>query len=158
MTKHSINIPDKVKKGNVSVIERLSALDKIQLYAVLATDMEGQPYASLIAYKHDPNKNGIIFVTPRSTRKYKNILCNSRVSLLIDTRTNTKKDYMGAESIMIIGDARSVRKGRRREELARIFLRKHPYLKGIIQSQETALVYITIKQAFHVTKFQTVSE
>jgi heme iron utilization protein len=81
----------------VPVLERLSARDKDQLHAILATESDGQPYTSMIAYALTPDNKGIVFATPRKTRKYKNILKNNRVSLLIDTRSNTQKDYMNAE-------------------------------------------------------------
>src|SRR4030043_1047601 len=111
MKKSEESIPDRVKKGTAPVLERLNAFDKDQLHAVLATESDGQPYTSMIAYALSPDKKGVIFVTPKDTHKYKNILKNNRVSLLIDTRSNTEKDYMGAESLTILGSAIPVRKG-----------------------------------------------
>jgi heme iron utilization protein len=151
------NIPDRVSKGDVSVPERLKSLDKTQLHAVLATEAEGQPYTSLIAYALTPDMKGVLFVTPKNTRKYKNIMKNSRVSLLIDTRSNTKKDYMDAEAVTILGNAVSVRKGEKRSELADIFLKKHQGLREIINSSETAFILVEINVCMHVTHFQSVS-
>jgi len=150
-------VPDRVRKGTVSVAERVSALDKTCPHAVLATDTAGQPYTSLIAYALTPDMQGVVFITPRATRKYRNILKNSRVSLLIDTRTNTPKDYMQAEAVTLLGNARPIRRGKTRAELADIFLKKHPTLEGIIHSRETALIFIKITRCIHVTKFQSVS-
>ena len=150
-------IPDRVKKGTVSVADRVSALDKICPHAVLATTADGQPYTSLVAYALTPDGKGVVFITPKATRKYRNILKNPRVSLLIDTRTNTSKDYMQAESVTMLGNARPIRRGKTRTELADIFLKKHPKLEGIIHSRETALIFIKITRCIHVTKFQSVS-
>jgi heme iron utilization protein len=150
-------IPDRVRKGTVSVAERVSALDKICAHAVLATDAAGQPYTSLVAYALTPDMQGVIFITPKATRKYRNILANPRVSLLIDTRTNTPQDYMKAESVTILGNARPVRRGKIHTELAELFLKKHPKLEGVIHSRETALIFFKITQCIHVTKFQSVS-
>ena len=150
-------IPDRVSKGDVSVQERLKFLDKTQLHAVLATEAAGQPYTSLIAYALTPDMKGVLFITPKFTRKYKNIMKNSRVSLLIDTRSNTKKDYMGAEAVTILGNAVSVRKGKKRSELADIFLKKHHGLREIINSPETAFILVEINACMHVTQFQSVS-
>jgi heme iron utilization protein len=151
------SIPDRVSKGDVSVPERLKSLDKTRLHAVLATEAAGEPYTSLIAYALTPDMKGVLFVTPKFTRKYKNILRNSRVSLLIDTRSNTKKDYMGAEAVTILGNAVSVRKGKKRSELEDIFIKKHPGLGEIMNSPETALIFIGINTCIHVTQFQSVS-
>jgi hypothetical protein len=62
-------IPDRVKKGSAPILERLNALDKGQLHAVLATALDGQPYTSMIAYALTPDKKGILFATPRKTQK-----------------------------------------------------------------------------------------
>jgi len=152
------SIPDRIKKGTIPVFERLNALDKDQLHAVLATDSDGQPYTSMIAYALTLDKKGIVFVTPQKTRKYKNILKNNRVSLLIDTRSNTEKDYMSAESLTILGNAIPVRKGQKWSELAGVLTRKHPNLNEIIHSPETKLIFVKIIRCIHVTRFQTVSE
>jgi heme iron utilization protein len=150
-------IPDRAKKGTVSVADRVSALNKVCPHAVLATDAAGQPYTSLVAYALTPDIQGVVFITPKTTRKYRNILKNPRVSLLIDTRTNTPKDYMQAESVTILGNARLIRRGKTRTELADIFMKKHPKLEGIIHSRETALIFIKLTRCIHVTKFQSVS-
>ncbi len=150
-------IPSTVSVGNASVLERLAAMDSIQPHAVLATESDGQPYTSLVAYALTPDAKGVIFVTPKVTRKYKNILKNKRVSLLIDTRKNIPDDYLSAESITILGEARPVGKSERREKLAGIFTKKHARLKNIIALPETALILVDIAQCIHVTRFQSVT-
>jgi nitroimidazol reductase NimA-like FMN-containing flavoprotein (pyridoxamine 5'-phosphate oxidase superfamily) len=150
-------LPDKVQKGTISVPDRLRALDKVQLHAVLATDAAGQPYTSLVAYALTPDMKRVLFATPKATRKYRNILKNPRVSLLIDTRTNTLKDYMKAESVTILGNARPLRRGKTWANLSAMFLRKHPKLERIMHSPETALMFVEITTYIHVTKFQSVS-
>jgi nitroimidazol reductase NimA-like FMN-containing flavoprotein (pyridoxamine 5'-phosphate oxidase superfamily) len=152
------SIPDRVKKGSAPILERLNALDKDQLHAVLATALDGQPYTSMIAYALTPDKKGIVFATPRKTQKYKNVLNNDRVSILIDTRSNTEKDYMSAESLTILGNATLVRKGEKWSELKKVLIRKHPKLNKIIHSPETRLIFVKITRCIHVTRFQTVSE
>jgi nitroimidazol reductase NimA-like FMN-containing flavoprotein (pyridoxamine 5'-phosphate oxidase superfamily) len=152
------SIPDRVKKGSAPILERLSAMDKDQLHAVLATESDGQPYTSMIAFALSPDKKGIVFITPQKTRKYKNILKNNRVSLLIDTRSNTEKDYMSAESLTILGNAFPVRKGEMWSELTKALIQKHPKLNEIIRSAETKLILVKITRCIHVTRFQNVSE
>jgi heme iron utilization protein len=158
MKKPEKKIPAMVTKGSVSVPDRLRILNRKQRHAVLATDAQGQPYTSLVAYALTSDGKSILFATPRSTRKYKNILANSMVSLLIDTRSNTDRAYMGAESVTILGKAHPVKKGLKRDKLAEIFIRKHPRLAEFVRSQETALIYVEMLHCVHVTQFQTVSE
>jgi nitroimidazol reductase NimA-like FMN-containing flavoprotein (pyridoxamine 5'-phosphate oxidase superfamily) len=150
-------IPDKPSKGTVSVSARLFIFDKIQPHAVLATESNGQPYTSLVAYALTPDAKGLIFITPKTTRKYKNILRNKQVSLLLDTRTNTPEDYMVAESITILGKAQLLRKSEKWMRLASIFTKKHKKLKKIVASPETALILVEITTCIHVTQFQSVT-
>lgn len=158
MKKREKKIPVKVMKGSVSVPDRLRILNKKQRHAVLATNAEGQPYLSLVAYVLTPDGKGVLFATPKSTRKYKNILANKRVSLLIDTRSNTDKGYMESESLTMIGKAHPVRKGAKWTSLAEILIRKHPRLAEFVSSPETVLIYVEMEHCVHVTQFQTVSE
>lgn len=153
----SKRIPDTVSIGDANVAGRLMILDRSELHAVLATESGGQPYTSLIAYALTPDARGLIFITPRETQKFKNILRNTRVSLLIDNRRNMNEDYMSAESVTIMGTARPIRKGKTWMELANMFTEKHPRLKSIIFSPETALVLVQFTVCLHVTRFQTVT-
>jgi len=157
MKKSRNTIPDKVTKGEISVSARLRILNKTQKHAVLATESAGAPYTSLVSYACRPDMRGVIFITPKSTKKYKNIVKNKQVSLLIDTRTNTEKDYLGAESVTIMGIAKPVRGNTEKAELAEIFLRKHPRLEEFVLSPETALVFVKITRCIHVTRFQRVT-
>jgi len=151
------SIPTMVSKGNASVIDRLRLLDKTQMHAVLATDSDGQPYTSLIAYALTPDMKKVVFATPRATRKFKNILKNRLVSLMIDSRSNTERDYMDAESVTILGNAYSLRRGKKWSDLAEVLKKKHPELIEFIDSPETVLICVEINQCIHVTRFQSVS-
>jgi hypothetical protein len=101
---------------------------------------------------------GIIFATPRKTTKYRNILKNRNVSLMIDTRSNTTKGYMQSEAVTILGTASPLRKGRKRDKFSRIYGNKHPELEGFVNAPSTALIHVLIKKALHAGKFQTVTE
>jgi heme iron utilization protein len=158
MTKSEKKISFKLTKGSVSVPDRLRVLNKKQRHAVLATDARGHPYTSLVAFACTPDGKGVLFATPRSTRKYRNILSNCMVSLLIDTRSNADRAYTEAESVTILGKAHPVRKGLQRDNLAEIFIRKHPRLTEFVFYPETALIYVEMLHCVHVTRFQTVSE
>lgn len=151
------SIPVSVTESTVAVPERLRELDRTQLHGVLATVSDNSPHTSLVAYALTPDARGIVFATPRKTTKYRNILKNKYISFLVDTRANAPEDYMAAETVSISGIARPLRKGRRREELAGLLLRKHPRLRGFVQSPLTALVHIEIIRCAHVSRFQSVS-
>jgi nitroimidazol reductase NimA-like FMN-containing flavoprotein (pyridoxamine 5'-phosphate oxidase superfamily) len=152
------HIPVNVKPGSVNVRERLRALDSSQPHAVLATDSGNSPYTSLVAYKLTPDLKGIIFATPRNTRKYRNILKNHNVSVLIDTRSNTANDYLQAEAVTVTGSAKPVRRGRKRDELADLLRKKHPALKEFINASSTMIVLVESAVYMHVGGFQKTTE
>lgn len=144
--------------GNADVCEALDRLNKRERHAVLATDSGGQPYTSLIAFALSDDLKGIIFATARNTSKYKNILKNRNVSLMIDSRTNSVKSYMYAEAVTVLGRAVPLKKGKRRYRLLRTFLKKHPVLAEFVKAPSTSMVFIEINRALHVSQFQTVSQ
>jgi nitroimidazol reductase NimA-like FMN-containing flavoprotein (pyridoxamine 5'-phosphate oxidase superfamily) len=150
-------IPSTTKKGSISVAERLKVFNKTQFFAVLATSDSGQPYTSLISFAVTPDLKKVVFATPKQTRKYKNILNTKNVAILIDNRSNTRKNLMETEAITIMGEARSVNRGKSRDDLAALFLKKHPDLEEFIQSKTTALIVVDAVRCIHVGKFQTIS-
>lgn len=151
-------IPFNKTPGNVNVPERLRVLNKKQRHGVLATDAGGQPYTSLVSFAVSDDTTGIIFATPRKTAKYRNILNNGHVSLMIDTRINSAKGYMQSEALTILGTASPVRKGKQRDELRSTFTKKHPGLAAFVNAPSTALIFIAIKTVIHAGRFQTISE
>jgi len=122
----------------------------------LATAYDNIPYTSLVAYAFDHQEKVFLFLTPRKTKKYSNILRNPNVSLLIDTRENTDKDYLSGEAFTVIGKAMPLRASKRRERLLKTFLNKHPKLRDFGKERSTAIIAVDIRICFKVTKFQEV--
>lgn len=150
-------IPVVPAKGRADVIERIRALGRSQLHAVLGTDDSGRPYLSLMAFALTPDARYIVMASARDTAKYKNIRKNKTVSVLIDGRTNTADDYTKAESVTVLGSVRIIGKGRRREALSAILKKKHPALKGFIEAPTTAILLIKMDRIVHVGGFQEVT-
>ncbi|MBC8412520.1 pyridoxamine 5'-phosphate oxidase family protein [bacterium] len=150
-------IPVSKTKGAVDVKERLKILNKAQKHAVLATDDEGQPYTSLVAFALTPDIDGVIFVTPKKTNKYQNILKNRKVSLMIDSRSNSEAGYMRSEAVTILGTAAPLKKGNKRDELSGVLIRKHPGLEEFITAASSALVLISFTELIHAGQFQRVT-
>jgi hypothetical protein len=57
-------------------LNRIKNLFDSQSLAVLATQSNAQPYASLVAFAATEDLKQIIFLTPNTTRKYANIESN----------------------------------------------------------------------------------
>jgi len=110
-----------------------------------------------VAFALAPEGRNVLFATARKTLKYTNLLADPGVSLLLDTRTNSGRDYLAAESLTVEGDAKALRWGCVRDEMGRILVRKHPALEDFIADRETALILVEARQIVHVGHFQDVT-
>jgi nitroimidazol reductase NimA-like FMN-containing flavoprotein (pyridoxamine 5'-phosphate oxidase superfamily) len=144
-------------RGRVSVPTRLKYLDRTQRHAVLATLSVRGPHGCLIAFVLTKDGKNIVFATPVKTAKHRNMIRDSRVSLLIDSRKNSCRDYLDAEAVTVFGRAREIKEGKRWAELATLLVSKHPELQSFVATPMTALMLVTITRCVHVGKFQSVS-
>ena len=129
--------------------EELSGLIKkvftSQRFAVLATQSEGQPYSSLIAFAEADNLRSLIFVTSRDTRKYSNTQANRKVAVLVDSRTNQVSDLQNAVAITAIGTIEEVAESNR-DYLSGIYLSKHPQLSDFLHKPSNALMNVAVAE------------
>jgi len=145
-------------RGAAAVPERLAAIDRQRRHAALATVDGGRPYLSLVAFALDVDGDGVLFSTPRDSRKYRNLRRQPRVSLLLDTRGERDRDYGAAEAVTVTGRAEVLRAGSaRRLAAAQALLAKHPALASFIGAPTTAVVRVAIEEAVHVAGFQRVT-
>ena len=155
--KYMKKIPLSKTRGKVDVKERLRILNKKQKHAVLATDDGGQPYTSLVAFALTPDIEGVLFVTPKKTCKYQNIMKNRKVSMMIDSRSNSGEGYMRSEAVTILGSATPLRKGKKWNELSDVLIKKHPRLEEFVRAASTALVLVSFAKVIHAGQFQSVT-
>jgi len=151
-------IPATTTRGTVSVLARFKRFDRTQRHAVLATASNDRPHASLVAFALTLDRRGLLFATPRGTTKYRNMIGNNRVSMVIDNRENSSADYLGAEAFTIFGRAREVRQKQARTRYSSLLLRKHPDLAEFVSAPTTALILVKIDRCLHIERFQTITE
>jgi general stress protein 26 len=144
----------KDSEGLASLISSL--MDKQKL-AVVATQNQGQPYTSLVAFVASKDLQYLFFATPQTTRKYANMRSDSRVSLMIDSRSNQDLDFHQAMAITAVGSAETLEKGVSGDFLDR-YLKMHPYLEDFIKSPTCAWIRVTITHYYLVKNFQNVTE
>ena len=135
----------------------LSELFTSQNLAVLGTHQEGQPYGSLVAFAATLDLRNLVFATTRATRKFANLKSDPRVSMVFDNRSNRVADFRKAVAATALGRAREVR-GKERENLAEMYLAKHPHLKEFVSSPTCALVKMQVEVYYVVWRFQNVFE
>jgi nitroimidazol reductase NimA-like FMN-containing flavoprotein (pyridoxamine 5'-phosphate oxidase superfamily) len=122
------------------MITKMKALLRGKSSCVLATTDGETPHCSLMAYITPESADRLFLVTPRDTRKYRNIMQNPKVSLLIDTRD--EKTTSPAQALVVAGNCRILED---EEEIATIkasFCQKHPHLKGLIHKGNVVFLCI----------------
>ncbi|MGI9537325.1 MAG: pyridoxamine 5'-phosphate oxidase family protein [Desulfocapsaceae bacterium] len=137
--------------------ERINTLLAEQPLAVLSTQRNGQPYSSLMAFAHTEDLGEIVVATGKSTRKHQNIKMDSRVSLLVDNRSNSEEDFHSAAALTILGVAKTIEKDEW-PAYERIYLKRHPYLKKFLHSPTTTFIRIEVRHYLLVSRFQNVME
>lgn len=146
-----MNTPDR------EMHERIRALLDSQPLAVLSTQRDGQPYASLMAFAHTDDLTRIVVATGTSTRKHQNIIADSRVALMVDNRSNREEDFHEAAALTILGVASPVL-SEERPVYEDLYLGRHPYLEKFLSSPTTTLFKVAVNHYLMVTRFQTVME
>ena len=93
------------------MLEEMKALVRQNDICVLATASQNQPHCSLMAYTTDDECREIYMVTKKLTRKYRNLMENPSVSLLIDTRSEDPgSDRLKAKALTVEGGIRRHRR------------------------------------------------
>lgn len=137
--------------------KRLGILFDRQHLAVLSTQQEGQPYASLIAFAVSDDLKHLYFVTPKTTRKYKNLRANPKVALLVNDSENRQDDFHRAAAATIVGLAEELDSPERETVLVK-YLARHPHLADFAASPTSALIQVSIRSYYLVRRFQHVME
>jgi len=114
-----------------------------QRFAVLATQLEGQPYSNLVAFAEADNLKNLLFVTSRDTRKYSNTLASKKVAILVDSRTNQASDLNSAIAITALGTIEEVA-AENKDYLSEIYLSKHPELRDFLHKPSSALMKVMV--------------
>jgi len=146
-----------VLKEELDLEEVIRELFSSQRLAVLGTQRGGQPYANLVAFVASDDLKSIFFATARATRKYANIEADSRVTVLIDNRSNQEADFSKAAAVTATGRAQEVRDSER-ELVTAAYLAKHPMLEEFVRSPSCAILKLQVETYFLVRRFQNVME
>jgi uncharacterized protein YhbP (UPF0306 family) len=137
---------------------RIRRILEAEPYVVLATQGDGQPYASIVAYAVTEDARTAVFATPIATRKYRLLTGCDRVALLIDNRCAHPDDMMRIEAITATGRAIQLKRGPEFDRWASVLTAKHPHLAAFVASPSVALFRVDIVRFFHVERFQEVHE
>jgi heme iron utilization protein len=139
------------------MLDLIRNLLESQKLAVLSTQNHGQPYCNLIAIAATEDLKYLLFATTRATRKYANLMADSRVAVLVDNRQNDLADFVAAAALTALGKAWELQ-GAERQHFLEIYLKKHPNLEEFAAAPACALLRVKVEKYIVVTRFQEVRE
>ena len=125
------------------LFDRIRNLFKSQKLAVLATIYESKPSCNLVTFSETSDCKTLIFATNRNTTKYRNLLKNRQVSLLIDDRTNLSGGFGKNVAITALGLAEEV-SPEEKPYFAELLISKHPDITSFIKGSDNTLFKVRI--------------
>jgi hypothetical protein len=153
-----IGEPDAERESALSVELRIRRLVKDQLFGVLCTQSDGQPYGSMIAFAFTEDLKHVVFGTPKATKKYQILTACRNVALVVNNMNRYPNDLMKVEAFTATGRANEITPAEPVTGWADMLLQRHPYLEAFISSPLTALFEVEIGQFFFVRSFQNVTQ
>ena len=140
--------------NNEPEMEKLENLLQSQRFSVIATQNERETYTNLVAFINTNDLKHIIFATSKNTKKYTNLIKNSKISMLIDNRVNKPDDIRKALVVTAVGTADELKKDF--DFYKKFYLKKHPYLRDFINLPDTVLINLKVEKYLFVDHFQNV--
>jgi nitroimidazol reductase NimA-like FMN-containing flavoprotein (pyridoxamine 5'-phosphate oxidase superfamily) len=128
------------------MLEKMKALAKKKDICVLATVSGVEPHCSLMSYATDDDCREIYMITHKQTKKYRNLLHNGKVSLLIDTREEDQA--VGREvtkALTINGVFQKIEDQQEKNEAVDRLLERHPHLRKFADTPDAEVFAVRIK-------------
>jgi nitroimidazol reductase NimA-like FMN-containing flavoprotein (pyridoxamine 5'-phosphate oxidase superfamily) len=126
----------------VNMLEKINALILRKDSCVLATTDGKTPHCSLIAYIPDESGERLYLVTSSASRKYQNIRCHPRVSLLIDARGDQQRKL--TQAVTVTGTCEILQDTAKIARVKADFVRQHAQLDDFIRKDDVAAIYVQI--------------
>jgi len=124
--------------------ELIGGLLKACRLAVLATEGNGRPHASLIAITPFRGYREMIFATYRNTRKFENLKLNGRVAVLIQGEEEDSSGQNKTIALTAFGHAAELELSEH-EEAVHVHREKHPDLTHFLESSDFVLFRIRVE-------------
>jgi nitroimidazol reductase NimA-like FMN-containing flavoprotein (pyridoxamine 5'-phosphate oxidase superfamily) len=127
------------------MIERIKTLIRENNMCVLATCLDNKPHCSLMGYLADEKAETIYMVTRGETHKYRNMLQNPLVSLLIDTRREQGPESSAqVQALTIAGTCEPLHAESEKRTILERLLSQHPHLKELADHPDAAIIAVKL--------------
>jgi nitroimidazol reductase NimA-like FMN-containing flavoprotein (pyridoxamine 5'-phosphate oxidase superfamily) len=126
------------------MLEQMKSLVCTNDTCVLATVGGHRPHCSLMAYTSDDTGEHIYLITLKNSLKYRNIIENPSVSLLIDTRGVDPRSETRA--LTVSGEVDPIADPEQARRVRAKLLARHPHLAELAALPQAALLCVTIRE------------
>ena len=127
------------------MLDQMKRLAREKDLCVLATVSDGKPHCSLMAYAAADDASEIYMVTHKQTKKYRNLMENPAVSLLIDTREDHPgPDRLKARAMTVSGICEGIKEEGKRSFVRARLLERHPHLRSFLDHPDAELLCIRV--------------
>jgi nitroimidazol reductase NimA-like FMN-containing flavoprotein (pyridoxamine 5'-phosphate oxidase superfamily) len=130
-------------KNRKPINEFIRDVIKANRLAVLATESDGQPHASLVAVTAAEDDKKLIFATYRSTRKYTNLIHNGKVAILFENRSINNTHENEIYVLTAFGYAVEVNT-KETETFRHLHLLRHPELETFLLNPDCAIFNVAV--------------
>jgi nitroimidazol reductase NimA-like FMN-containing flavoprotein (pyridoxamine 5'-phosphate oxidase superfamily) len=124
-----------------AIKEYIEEILKASRFAVLATEGDGHPHASLIAITPFGKISQLIFATYRNTRKYRNLEHNNKVAVLIEGEYVNMNGLNESVVLTIIGHTEEISISDN-EAAYQAHLKRHPEMGSFMLSSDCAIIMV----------------
>jgi len=145
-----MTVDSSVTRANIALLLNQQHL------ATLATMSQESPYCNLVAFTPSDDLKTIIFCTPRTSTKYANIVRNPKVSLLIDSRTQSGSDPQAGTAVTALGYVVQD-SSQAEDELKGRHAARHAQFRDFIYSPDCALMQVQVQRYILVSSLRDVS-
>jgi nitroimidazol reductase NimA-like FMN-containing flavoprotein (pyridoxamine 5'-phosphate oxidase superfamily) len=113
---------------------------------VLATCADNLPNSSLMQYIYDGNCMSVFMLTLKGSSKQINIAANPQVSILIDTRIDSKQSGLPIKALTVYGKAEFVQEPQRRQALVDQMVDRFSSLAELASDKRCLVIQMRIEK------------
>jgi len=128
------------------MLETMKELLKTNDICVLATESNGKPHCSLMAYVCDEDCRHVYMVTDRDSIKFRNLEKSPGVSLLVDTReTHGRARRSETKALTVDGTYKPIVDETTLSDIRGKLLEAHPQLTVFLSSLSARIISVEIE-------------
>ena len=135
---------DRISQELMDIQDTIRGVLERNRLAVLATQRDGQPHASLMAFTSSGGLRFLSFATYRDTLKYESLRKDGRVAILIEDKKGGA-DHPGRRLVITALGEVTETPEEIRQDLVMKHLERHPDLAEFLGSPDCELVRVAIK-------------